>query len=183
MRDKLLSEAFKSSLETLVGDCLWEIDVKSLYVDYVVYKKGECSILAVGWQWQMDDEDFIRCAKVSEKVTDYYASYERSSYKKTGVFSHEVDPKTMAKICEYRRSKTGMHKYSMSGEILQTNRMDNLGRVTIRRVLKGSPFELNAEDVMLVSEKPYGEIAYIDVKKHCNILTEVKDAVFQRGIR
>lgn len=161
-----LAAALSRTFETLVEGCIWDICMETLYVDYVVYREGASDYLAVGWQW--DDPkspSLTHCVKITgDKITDYYHSYEKFSTHETGVFSHEVDPTTLEKICEYRVTEDGVHKYDLAGEIIQRNDPLTGYDLTSKDILSNTDIPFKSE-ALLVSKKPYGNIVYLDAKR------------------
>lgn len=160
-----LKDIYKRTIEILHKESLWKINYETLYVDYVVYSKGDNKFLAIGWQWDNQGDDYTKCIKITKNhITDYYHSYEKYSTKDTNIFSHEVDPITLEPICEYRITYDGVHKYSMNGETLQTNLELHSSNMTVEDILRNTNLMVYRPDVLLVSKKPYGDIVYIDVK-------------------
>ena len=181
MKIDILTPVYLHTLTVLLRECKWPIDKDSLYVDYIVWRQGDNETLSVGWQWELPKEGLTRCVKISgDKITDYYTSYEKFTFKLNGIFSHEVNPDTMERVCEYRYSGEGnMHKYAMDGTVMQTNlyHKNNADFSLVDVMPQNATQKFCEDDVMLVSKKSYGNISYLDVKRFKEPLSFAKKRI------
>jgi len=174
-----IESALNRTLNILIKDSIWNINFKTLYADYIVYRMGDKDILAVGWQWDNLGENFTRCIKVQDnQITDYYHSYEKYTTQETGIFSNEVDPFTEEKICEYIITDKGVHKYDMNGNVIQENNQIDSIPLSVKDIIGGTSLMKYQDDILLISRKPYGDILYIDIKNHRKAL---KNAINRRS--
>lgn len=167
MLTETVQQAAERTLNVLIRDCKWEINFKTLRADYLSHIKDKPVIDSIGWHWHNHDENFSRCVRVwNNKITDYYWSFEKHRYlsyqEGENLYSQQIDPITMEPIVSYIITPDGVHKYDLDGNVVQRNDWEPNDWSRAVEIVKDEPnLEKIANNIYLVSKKPYGDLVYL----------------------
>lgn len=131
-----------------------ELGGEDLWHNYVIYRKGDASYLAVGLGWSIPDGRMFNAKVTAGEISDVYEIFRDGDY-----CWKELDPVTFEPVALY--TEGGNKKLDpVTLEVLQVNSLtDGLNGVpadfTAELVARGFPF---TDQIWHHSIKPYGEI-------------------------